>query len=88
MAGGMSRRDGPTMAERVGAGRSDRSAYGRHVWVVDAPGHPGRWAGLLMEWRRIDAGWQGRVVYVIPEPDGCGNRAIERWLAAECLLPA
>jgi hypothetical protein len=36
----------------------------RHCWVLDPPGAPGRWPGLLVEWRRTDAGWQGLVVFV------------------------
>lgn len=84
----MSRRGGPTMAERVGAAPAPGAPPGRHVWVVDAPGHPGRWPGLLVEWRRRSPGWEGRVVYAIPEPTGEGNRAIERWLPASCLSPA
>jgi hypothetical protein len=60
----------------------------RHVWLVDAPGQPGRWPGLLVEWRRIDEGpWLARVVYAIPEPDRSGNRVVERWLPGDCLSP-
>lgn len=78
----MTRRRGPTLAERS-AGRADdppRADGGRHCWVVDSPGHPGRWAGLLVEWRRVRDGWQGRVVYAVPEPTGDGTRLVERWL--------
>lgn len=61
---------------------------GRHVWLVDAPGQPGRWPGLLVEWRRVDEGpWVARVVYAIPEPDRSGNRVVERWLPGDCLSP-
>src|SRR4051794_27058227 len=60
VAGGMGRRSGPTLADRVAGaawaeGTTDRPAV-RHCWVVDAPGHPGRYAGVLLEWRRDDAG--------------------------------
>ena len=48
MAGGMTRRNGPTLAERVGASSPRRGDDARHCWVVDAPGHPGRWPGLLL----------------------------------------
>lgn len=75
------------MAERVGASRPPEAPPGRHVWVVDAPGHPGRWLGLLIEWRRGAPGWEGRVVYVIPEPKGRSSRLVERWLPPDCLTP-
>ncbi len=87
VAGGMSRGEGPTLEQRSAALR--RAAVegqpGRHCWVVEAPGHPGRWAGLLVEWRRAATGWEGRVVYAIPEPARSGSRLIERWLPAGCL---
>lgn len=85
MAGGMTRRNGPTLAERVGATAPRRGDDARHCWVVDAPGHPGRWPGLLLEWRREDDGWLGRVAYAIPDLDRAGARMIERWLPATCL---
>ena len=87
MAGGMTRRNGPTLAERVGAAPSRRGDDARHCWVVDAPGHPGRWPGLLLEWRRETDGWVGRVAYAIPDLDRPGARMIERWLPAHCLSP-
>ena len=85
MAGGMTRRNGPTLAERVGATQVRRGDVARHCWVVDAPGHPGRWPGLLLEWRREGDGWLGRVAYAIPDLDRPGARMIERWLPADCL---
>src|SRR3954452_18032899 len=77
MAGGMTRRNGQTLAERVGATMARRGTEARHCWVGDAPGHSGRWPGLLREWRREDAGWLGRVAYAIPDLDGPGARMIE-----------
>jgi hypothetical protein len=85
MAGGMTRRIGPTLAERVGAIPPGRGDDARHCWVVDAPGHPGRWPGLLLEWRREEDGWIGRVAYAIPDLDHPGARMVERWLAAHWL---
>src|SRR4051812_13195617 len=85
MAGGMSKGRGPTLAERVSAAESRQCApEKRHCWVVDAPGHPGRYAGLLAEWRRADSGWEGRVVYALDEMSG-GCRLVERWLPSRCL---
>jgi hypothetical protein len=87
MAGGMGKGRGPTLAERSAAAVvSGGAATGnrRHCWVVDAPGHPGRYPGLLAEWRRERDGWQGRVVYALDEPDG-GCRLVERWVPAACL---
>jgi hypothetical protein len=85
MAGGMGKGRGPTLAERVDAAPpTERSATRRHCWVVDAPGHPGRYPGLLAEWRRGGDGWQGRVVYALDEPDD-GCRLVERWVPAHCL---
>lgn len=46
-------------------------------WVTDKHGrHP----GLLLEWRRTAAGWQGRVVRPVLEAG--------RWMVAEEWLPA
>ena len=85
MAGGMAKGRGPTLAERVGAARPDDGGPARrHCWVVDSPGHPGRYPGLLAEWRRAGGGWEGRVVYALDEP-GSGCRLVERWVPAKCL---
>lgn len=92
MAGGMRRGDGAPLKDRVRRGgaatNSDPGSDhdgGRHCWVVDAPGHPGRWPGVLLEWRRTDRGWRGLVAYVMPEPYGDGVRLVERWLPADHL---
>lgn len=84
MAGGMNRARGPTLAERVGRTPS-LSAGGRHCWVEDAPGHPGRYPGLLVEWRRSATGWEGRVVYALP--DAGSPRLTERWVDSRHLTP-
>jgi hypothetical protein len=86
MAGGMTRRDGPTLAERVGATSSRGGDDARHCWVVEASGHPGRWPGLLLEWRHEDHGWMGRVAYALPDLDQPGARLVERWLPADHLI--
>ena len=66
-----------------------RSTLAQHVWLLDAPGQPGRWPGLLVEWRRQDAGgWEARVVYAAPDADRPSvPRVLERWLPGECLRP-
>jgi hypothetical protein len=86
MAGGMAKGRGPTLAERVGAAPSPAEAttVRRHCWVVDCPGHPGRYPGLLAEWRRAGDSWEGRVVYALDETTG-GCRLVERWVPATCL---
>ena len=88
----MSRRHGPTLAERSAMGPPTevgadpdlaalqdrpRPVLTRHGWVTDPPDSPGRWAGLLVEWRQ-DTGagsWQGRVVYAVD--DGTATVMIE-----------
>jgi hypothetical protein len=76
---------GPTLAERVRQDRDgERPPTRRHCWVVDAPGHPGRYPGLLAEWRRRDDDWEGRVVYALDEADN-GCRLVERWVPGGCL---
>lgn len=94
MAGGMGRpgQTGIPLGQRLRASTqagadepSDASSAGRHVWVTDAPGQPGRWPGVLVEWRRTADGWTGRVAYVLPELNGLGTRLVERWLPAGCL---
>src|SRR4051794_16066534 len=56
----------------------------RHCWVVD--GH-GRLPGLLLGWRRTEAGFQGRVVHPVHEP-GMGWVVVEEWLPAGLREPA
>ena len=92
MAGGMTRGAGVSLSERVHRtatdvqqGSSDDREGGRHCWVVDAPGHPGRYPGLLIEWRRRTQTWDGLVAYVLPEPNGEGSRLVERWIDSQYL---
>ena len=102
MAGGMGRRSGPTLADRLAAsgggtppaadraaeGRRERPVVTRHCWVSGLPGSPGRHPGLLAEWRHDPATgrWLGRVVYAVDE-HGRGV-LVERWIPAEHLTPA
>jgi hypothetical protein len=60
-------------------------AEGRHCWVRDPPDAPGRWPGLLVEWRQRDGVWQGRVAYAVVGPHG--PALVETWLPAERLEP-
>jgi hypothetical protein len=89
MAGGMGGRSGIPLAQRVRAGLS---AYdecpARHCWVADAAdGHGVKRPGLLLEWRRSDAGWEGRVVYAAQVRPGRWA-LVEEWVAAAALTPA
>lgn len=102
MAGGMTRGRGPTLAERNAAGAAavasdsellaalqdrPRPVLTRHCWVSGLPRCPGRWAGLLAEWRQDrDGGWQGRVVYAVDE--GGATVMVEAWVPARHLHPA
>jgi hypothetical protein len=60
-------------------------AEGRHCWVHDPPDAAGTWPGLLVEWRRGETGWQGRVVYTVV--GAAGSRLVEAWLPAARLEP-
>jgi hypothetical protein len=102
MAGGMGRRrTGPSLAERarVGPDASEatdaavpddpvRPAAVHHCWVDDAPGHPGRYPGLLLEWRRDQQRWVGLVAYVMPDLQADRVRLVQRWLPGVYLTPA
>jgi hypothetical protein len=92
VAGGMSApRDRMTMTERTELSRtpesSGRPSSARHCWVSGLPDHPGRWPGLVLEWRKVTPSiWQGRVVYAVH--DGRQTVLIEAWLSGACLEPA
>ncbi|NEK86344.1 hypothetical protein GCU60_11325 [Blastococcus saxobsidens] len=79
--------DLPSDRRAAAAARSADSGpeEGRHCWVRDLPESPGTWPGLLVEWRRRGQGWQGRVVYTVPRPDG--PALVEAWLPASRLEP-
>ena len=103
MAGGMNvPRGRPSLAERSRASLPVAAATGtptgtptsaaalpssRHCWVSGLAEHPGRWPGLVLEWRKVTPSvWQGRVVYAIH--DGRQTVLIEAWLSGACLEPA
>jgi hypothetical protein len=52
----------------------------KRCWVND---EHGRQPGLLLEWRRTAAGWQGRVVH--PVLHSSGWVVVEDWISAEAL---
>jgi hypothetical protein len=82
MAGGMTRRsDRLTLHERIhGMPPPADPTPVKRCWVLD---EHGRQPGLLLEWRRTAAGWQGRVVRPIRQ--GQGWAIVEDWIAAEQL---
>lgn len=89
MAGGMNKRGSwGSMTDRVklpedSAGAPPAPAL-KHCWVTDQHGHL---PALLLEWRRTEAGFQGRVVRAVFEADGDWV-VVEEWLPANLLGPA
>ena len=90
MAGGMSKRGSwGSMADRVQRPPDpsppvpDVPSSLKHCWVTD---RYGRLPALLLEWRRTESGYQGRVVRPVYE-DG-GWILVEEWLPAALLGPA
>ncbi len=59
----------------------------QHCWVVDAPQSPGRWPGLLTEWRRDgDGAWHGRVAWAVDGADDATDTVLlQAWLPAHLL---
>jgi len=55
----------PRIPRSVPAPGGDVRSGGRHCWVLDPPVAPGRWPGLLVEWRRGAAGWEGLVIFTV-----------------------
>ena len=71
------------MADRVKhpsdqEGRTRLTPAIKHCWVT---GLHGRLPALLLEWRRTEAGFQGRVIHPVVEADD-GWVVIEEWLPA------
>ena len=56
----------------------------KHCWIDD---EHGRLPGFLLEWRRSEAGFQGRVVRPVRDPEW-GWVVVEEWLPAALLCPA
>ncbi len=84
MAGGMRPGRGPTLSERLERSAASAGVGGRHCWVVGLPAAPGRWPGLLVEWRKSSRdGWQGRVLYAVVA--GQEVVVVQQWLDARHL---
>src|SRR3954470_8033186 len=64
---------------------TERRPGARHCWLTDAPDLPGRWPGLVVEWRRQAGRWQGRVLVVVLE--GEDTRVICGWFEQTFLTP-
>jgi len=74
------RSDRRTLAERIHGDPPPPASPVKPCWVTDRHGrHP----GLLLEWRHVADGWQGRVVR--PVLDASGWVVVEDWLTAELL---
>lgn len=84
-------RDGMSLAERSALSRTapaheSSASAARHCWVNNLPDRPGRWPGLLLEWRKVTASvWQGRVIYAVD--DGRQTVLVQEWLSGACLEP-
>jgi len=89
MAGGMRRSQGIAMSERVARSRDEfDDCPARHCWVAGSADDAGvKRPGLLVEWRRTDAGqWEGRVIYAAKLRPG-EWAVVEEWLSAALLTP-
>lgn len=92
-AGGYGKGSGVPLRDRVrgAAGPPERNeptdppaCPARHCWVaVPVDGSRPR-PGLLLEWRRVDHRWEGRVVYAAELRPGRWA-TVEEWLPAELL---
>lgn len=80
------RRDDGTPART--AGRALPVRAGRHCWVYPPRecSHVPR-AGLLLEWRRTAAGFEGLVVYLADLGGGRSLSQVQEWVAADNLRP-
>ena len=78
--------EGEAPGPEAGAGAPAAGPVRRHCWVQGLEHAPGHWPGLLVEWRRSEAGvWEGRVVYLVT--DAGAPVLVEAWLAAAHLAP-
>lgn len=58
----------------------------RHVWILNLDGEPRhRLAGLLVEWRKTDVGWEGLVITRLTEEGAW--MTVERWIHEDDLVP-
>jgi len=88
MGGGMTSRRGVPLRDRpVAQLKTDRAPRTqlRHCWVTGPAEDPGPWPGLIIEWRKDQAGWSALVVYVIP---GESTTTVQTWVPQMHLRPA
>lgn len=96
MGGGWGKQgSGVPLSERVRSGAAPASPSAepgevcpaRHCWVADAVDAQGiKRPGLLVEWRQVRAGWEGRVVYAA-QVRPASWLLVEEWLPAALLTP-
>ncbi|MGQ7298049.1 hypothetical protein [Quadrisphaera sp. KR29] len=90
MAGGMAKKGAPLPAWLVAANAEARLAAEESLKQRRPPGNPFVWVvateadypGIVIDRRRVEAGWQILVVYATP-----GLVMVQQWLDAEQLLP-
>src|SRR3954471_18264487 len=63
-----------------------RRLVARHCWVTGPPGTPGRWPGIVLEWRQSEGRWEGRVVVVVLT--GSDPKVVCSWFDQDYLAPA
>jgi hypothetical protein len=56
----------------------------RHCWVVAPVDTTAARPGLLLEWRKVDRRWEGRVVYLAELRPGRWS-TVEEWIPGELL---
>ncbi len=75
---------GPVSPGAAAAPPSGPTSRLKHCWVSD---EHGRLPALLLEWRRTEGGYQGRVVRPVLDRE-LGWVVVEEWLPASFLEPA
>lgn len=89
MAGGLGRGAGVPLRDRVRGAESQAPADppecpARHCWVAAPVDGSRPRPGLLLEWRKVDHRWEGRVVYAAELRPGRWA-TVEEWIPAELL---
>jgi hypothetical protein len=82
----LAQRVAETNARRLGtplAATSDPVPAIKHCWYA---GPHGRQASLLLEWRKVENGYDGRIAVAVPDPAGWG--LVEMWVDSALLEPA
>jgi hypothetical protein len=92
VGGGWGRQgSGIPLSERVRGGAPREATLpacpARHCWVSGAvDDHGVKRPGLLVEWRQVGTGWEGRVVYAANLRPGEWS-LVDEWLPAPLLSP-